>query len=116
MPAASPRLCPACGGRVRGRCLCTQGTERWTRKPRSWAGGSTRAWRTFRADWLNDHPICMEPECTALATVVCHKPDIDYDRDRLNPDAIEGQRCESHDAKVTGHQGGQASGRARRTG
>lgn len=47
-------------------------------------------------------------DCGAPAVRVCHKPGTDYLRDRLNPDAIEGQRCLSCDLTVTGRQGSQS--------
>lgn len=104
MPNRPPTLCPRCH-RTHSPGDCR--TPGWTeRKPTSWAAGSTRAWRRFRQAWLDAHPLCMD--CGDLATVVCHKPGTDYQQDRLNPDAIEGQRCAACDAKVTAAQGQQA--------
>lgn len=115
MPRSAPRRCRTCKQLIHGRCpTCDAG---WVRKPTSWAGGSTRAWRQFRRDWLDAHPVCMDyatrDGCTYLATVVCHKPGTDYTTDRLNPDAIEGQRCSHCDAIVTAQQGSDARSRRR---
>lgn len=49
-------------------------------------------------------------DCGAVATVVCHKAGTDYTVDRLNPEAIEGQRCQPCDARVTAQQGNAAKG------
>jgi hypothetical protein len=49
-------------------------------------------------------------DCGAVATIVCHKPGTDYETDRLNPDAIEGQRCRNCDAIITARQGRAARG------
>jgi hypothetical protein len=113
MPSRPPKQCNSCKGRYTGR-YCPTCSKGWaTRKPKSWRGGSTPAWRLFRADWLANHPVCMDfgkrDGCTGVATVVCHRPGTDYERDRCNPAAIEGQRCKACDAVVTGQQGGRAS-------
>ena len=106
MPTSAPRRCKTCKQLVHGRCDTCD--KPWTRKPRSWAGGSTQAWRNLRAQWLAEHPLCMD--CGAIATVVCHKPGTNYATDRLNPDAIEGQRCRPCDARETARQGNDAKG------
>lgn len=101
MPTSAPRRCRTCQALVKDRCPdCDRG---WARKPPSWQGVSKRAWRVFREAWLADHPWCMD--CGARATVVCHERGTDYLRDRLNPEAIEGQRCQPCDARETSRQG-----------
>lgn len=108
MPTRPPALCARCHhAHLAGQC--PQAPRSWTRKPETWRQGSTRAWRTFRAAWLRAHPLCMD--CGDLATVVCHKPGTDYDLDRLNPEAIEGQRCRPCDAAETARQGNAAQQR-----
>lgn len=103
MPTAARRRCAGCKQLVDGRCPTCQTS--WTRKPKSWRHGSTRAWRTFRTHWLDEHPLCMETDCDQLATVVCHIEGTDYTTDRLNPEAIEGQRCAACDAMRTSQYG-----------
>ena len=100
MPTSPARRCLKCNRLIKGQCPCSPG---WQRKPDSWAGGSSRQWRVFRAGWLRDHPYCMD--CGSLATVVCHLPGTNYAIDRCNPTAIEGQRCQRCDARVTAQQG-----------
>lgn len=74
MPTRPPRACSGCGAPVTGRCTTCAPTA-WARKPASWTGGSTRAWRRFRASWLADHPMCAgwpNGTCHALAAEVDH--------------------------------------------
>lgn len=107
MPAASAKLCPKCRQIYRAKA-CPTCYRPWSAKPASWAHGSynQREWELFRQDWLAHHPLCMD--CGQPATVVCHKPGIDYSVDRCNPDAIEGQRCADCDAIETARQGAAA--------
>lgn len=109
MPTHPGKSCGRCGARYTGR-YCPTCSNGWaTRKPKSWARGSTPEWRAFRAAWLNEHPVCMDFDkrdgCLGVATVVCHRPGTDYRVDRCNPAAIEGQRCAYCDAIVTAEQG-----------
>lgn len=75
MPTRPPRVCAGCGAAVTGRCP-TCSPEPWARKPSSWAGGSTRRWRRFRAAWLADHPLCVgypaDYRCGRVADAVDH--------------------------------------------
>lgn len=80
MPTRPPRVCPRCGDAVTGRCpKCTPdetGPRAWVRKPASWKGGSTRAWRRFRQAQLAEHPLCAGwptgSRCGRVASHVDH--------------------------------------------
>lgn len=107
MPTSAPRRCLSCRRLVHGKCPTCD--RPWTRKPKSWRHGSTRAWRTFRAAYLDDHPLCAgltDNGCGDVATIVDHLDGCDYDTDRLNPDWCRPLCQPCHDIR-TGRQGGQ---------
>ena len=103
MPESAPHRCRRCGQLVRGICACY---TPFRDRPPSWNRGGKKGWDAFRRRWLAAHPWCMD--CGAPAVRVCHKPGTDYLRDRCNPAAIEGQRCEPCDLIVTARQGSQS--------
>lgn len=116
MPSRAPRLCPTCGSIITGR-RCSRCSPSWSRKPQSWRAGSTRRWRTVRAAWLAEHPLCqcIDQEhahagtCGALATVVDHDDDTDYETDRYNSEHFRSLCTTCHD-KRTAQQGNDARG------
>lgn len=62
MPYAPGSRCtdPGCGAWAvdRGRCE-EHRRPAWANPSQAWAGGSTRAWRTRRAQHLRDNPFCV---------------------------------------------------------
>lgn len=122
-PTSTPRLCSRCRRPVRGRCPDCDAA--WTRKPRSWAGGSTARWRSFRTAWLADNPLCTcdgsdttgcptcspAQPCGQLATIVDHDDDTDYTTDRYDPAHVR-SRCEPCHDRRTSQQGHEARRRS----
>lgn len=115
MPSRAPRLCPSCGAAITER-RCSRCHPAWSRKPQSWTAGSSRKWRTFRAAWLAQHPLCacIEPDChgprqpcEALAHVVDHIDGTDYTTERYNPDRVRSLCNDCHDQR-TAQQGVEA--------
>lgn len=99
MPTRPPRVCSGCGATVTGRCA-TCSRPAWSNKPASWSGGSTRRWRSFRAAWLAEHPLCVGypagNRCGRVADVVDHKEPLSRfergparERARLDPDNVQ---------------------------
>jgi hypothetical protein len=98
-----------CKQLVRGACPTCD--KPWVDRPPSWSKGGKAGWFRFRHNWLKEHPWCMD--CGAKATRVCHRFGTDYSKDRCNPAAIEGQRCEPCDLIITSRQGNEAKVRRR---
>ena len=77
MPTAPLPRCAHTGCHSRsapdGRGRCADHATTWVKTATSaWTGGSTRAWRKARAEWLSEHPLCADQGCGRLATEVHH--------------------------------------------
>ncbi len=77
MPTAPLSRCTTTGCHARatpdGRGHCATHRPVWVKQASSaWTGGSTRAWRKARAEWLSEHPLCADQGCGRLATEVHH--------------------------------------------
>ncbi|GJF06698.1 HNH endonuclease signature motif containing protein [Pseudonocardia sp. D17] len=114
MPTRPPRVCPRCGDAVSGRCTKCRpddtGPRAWVRKPESWKGGSTRAWRRFRAAWLAEHPLCVGygHRCGRVANHVDHIRSLGTfaagparEAARFDPGNVQSLCVDCHHAKTT---------------
>ena len=75
MPASAPRPCswPGCPDlAVRGSRCDDHAAVAARRKGSATSRGYDAAWRRVRSRHLRLHPLCEEPGCSALATVVDH--------------------------------------------
>lgn len=76
MPTRPPRVCPRCQNVVDGPCrTCSRQRDADAQRSVAWKGGSTRAWRRFRRQWLDEHPFCAGwplDTCSAIADQVDH--------------------------------------------
>ncbi|MGC4891072.1 hypothetical protein [Micromonospora sp. DT227] len=87
MPTRTKRICTRCRQTIPpGPCpTCDQA---WTRKPDSWAGGSTRRWRRLRQSKLDANldrngGLC-EHGCGRLAAEVHHEGGFTTDAERYD--------------------------------
>ena len=107
MPTRSNRVCPRCRRSVPPG-PCPHCNPAWVRKPTSWAGGSTRRWRSLRKAKLDDnldhnHGLCEVDACVRLATEVHHDPPFTTDEERYDWDRLVAI-CHDHHAEETAKQ------------
>ena len=105
MPTRPARLCPRCRQRVTGTD-CPRCRPAYARSTRGhWQGGSTRAWRDARADYLAAHPWCQAHGSTGTTPGTCPRLATDLDHidpdapDRWDPTGWQGLCSEHHDEK-----------------
>ncbi|TDT31111.1 hypothetical protein CLV29_2524 [Naumannella halotolerans] len=102
MPTRAPTRCS-----THRQLNCPHCTKPWARKPKTWTGGSTRAWRKVRAQRLTIEPLCRQ--CGQPATQVDHIDGTNYATQRYDINMTR-SLCEPCHRTRTAHQGRNSQG------
>lgn len=98
MPTAPPRACPKCGRAHSNPRGCPRCRPAW--QGSSWTGGSTRQWRTLRANQLATHPFCQWSGCRRAAVEVDHVVNLAAGGERYDPANLQSLCTPHHEAKT----------------